>query len=338
MDLLIVEPLDPEVVQWLEVRYRVQYEPDLAREPLALRRLLHSAHAIISPPGVALDEPVLRSAPRLRAIGRLSAGAENIDLEACKRAGVEVVRARNSSAAAEAEFTVGALLQLLRRVPVENEEGLLVGRELGGAAVGLIGMTPAARPLTQLLTAFGAKVCGYDPALAPSDPLWGGWGVRRLALSELFEQCDAVCVLLDYFSRYKGLIGQRYLSSNRRDQVLVSLTMSAVFDEHSLADALGSGRIAAAWFDSLEPGALDRNRPLSQVNNLQVTPRVAGTTRESRQRSAWAVARRIDEILSGPSRRGEPGNPPPTAPAPLPAFRSTVPDDVVDLADDRDPD
>ena len=336
MDLLIVEPLDPEVVQWLEVRYRVQYEPDLAREPLALRRLLHSAQAIISPPGVALDEPVLRAAPRLRAIGRLSAGAENIDLEACKRAGVEVVRARNSSAAAEAEFTVGALLQLLRRVPVENDEGLLVGRELGGAAIGLVGMTPAARPLSQLLTAFGAKVCGYDPALAPADPLWTGWGVRRLALAELFEQCDGVCVLLDYFSRYKGLIGERYLSSSRRNQVLVSLTMSAVFDERALAAALDSGRIAAAWFDSLEPGALDRTRPLSAVSNLQVTPRVAGTTRESRQRSAWAVARRIDEILSGPPKRPEIGLP--TVPAPLPAFRSTVPDDVVDLADDRDPD
>jgi hypothetical protein len=211
MDLMIVEPLDPDVVQWLEVRYQVQYAPGMAREPIELRRSLAAARAIIVPPSVAVDEALLRAAPQLRAVGRLSAGAENVDLDACARAGVEVVRPTNASAAAEAEFAIAALLQLLRRVPVVNAEGLLVGRELGAAQVGLVGMTPAARPLAKLLGAFGAQVVGYDPALHAFDPLWAGWGVRALPLRELFEQCDAVCVMLSYFTRYRGLIGDRFL-------------------------------------------------------------------------------------------------------------------------------
>jgi phosphoglycerate dehydrogenase-like enzyme len=302
----------------------VQYAPELARDPLALRRALPHMRAIITPPSVAIDEAVLRAAQRLRAIGRLSSGAENIDVEACARAGVEIVRPSNASATAEAEFAIGALLQLLRRVPVLNAEGLLVGRELGSARVGIVGMTPAARPLAQLLGAFGAQVVGYDPTLYASDPMWVGWGVRPVALRELFEQCDGVCVLLTYFTRYRGLIGERYLSGSKANQVLVSLSHSNIFDEVALAQALSGARIAAAWFDSMEPGALDRGRPLNQVHNLQVTPRVASTTRESRQRSAWAVARRIDELLSAPAGR--------------PQFRPTSPADVVDLAGDRDPD
>jgi D-3-phosphoglycerate dehydrogenase len=324
MDLIIVEPLDPEVVQWLEVRYRVQHAPELARDPLPLRRVLAPVRAVVIPASVAIDEHVLRAAPRLRAIGRLSSGVENIDLDACNRAGVEVVRPVNASAQAEAEFTIGSLLQLLRRVPVVNAEGLLVGRELGSLKVGLIGMTPAARPLAQLLTAFGASVTGYDPGLHAYDPLWTGWGVKPLALRELIEQSDAVCVLLNYFTRYRGLIGERYLSGCKPDQVLVSLTHSALFEEAALAAVLQSGRMAAAWFDSLQPGALDPGRPLASVRNIQVTPRVAGTTRESRLRSAWAVARRIDELLMAPGR--------PTA------FRPTAPADVVDLSDDPEPD
>ena len=79
--------------------------------------------------------------------------------------------------------------------------------------------------------------------------------------------------------------------------MIVSIAHSALFNEASLADALISGRLAAAWLDSLEPGALDLGRPLHGVENLQITPRVASTTRESRLRSAWAVARRIDEML-----------------------------------------
>lgn len=320
MDLLIVEPLEPEVVQWLEARYRVRVAPGLAREPLALRRAIAGVRAMVTPPSVAVDEAVLTAAPMLRAVGRLSSGVENIDLEACTRAGVEVVRPVGASAQAEAEFVIGTLLQLLRRVPVVNAEGLLVGRELGGARVGLVGMTPAAQPLARLLTAFGAEVLAYDPALHASDPLWAAWGVRPVGLRDLFSQCDGVAVLLAYFSRYRGLIGERFLAGARPNQVLVSLSLSSVFDEAALAEVLDSRRIAAAWFDSLEPGALDPGRPLSTVENLQVTPRVASTTRESRQRSAWAVARRIDELLSDATPRA--------------SFRATASDDVADLADD----
>ncbi len=300
MDLLIVEPLEPEVVQWLDVRFRIRYAPQLALEPLALRRALFDVRAMIIPPSVAVDNTVLRAAPALRAIGRLSSGAENIDLDACTRAGIEVVRPTDATAQAEAEFAIGAMLQLLRRVPVVNAEGLLVGRELGGATVGLVGMTAAVRPLARLLAAFGARVVGYDPTLHVSDPLWRDWGVEPVGLRELVEISDVNCVLLSYYSRYRGLIGERYLMACKSHQVLVSLGHSSSFDERALAHALGSGRLAAAWFDSMEPGMLDPGRPLHGVVNLQVTPRVASTTRESRVRSAWSVARRIDELLSGP--------------------------------------
>ncbi|MCB1997981.1 MAG: phosphoglycerate dehydrogenase [Burkholderiaceae bacterium] len=320
MDLLIVEPLEPDVVQWLEARYPVRLAPELAREPLGLRRALFQVRAMIIPPSVAVDEAALKAAPHLRAIGRLSAGVENIDLDACARANVEVVRPTHAAATAEAEFAIGALLQMLRRVPVVNAEGLLVGRELGGTRIGLVGMTPAAKPLATLLKAFGADVIGYDPGLHASDPLWAQWGVRPVPLRTLMEQSDGVCMLLAFFTRYRGLVGERYLGECKPNQVLVSLTHSSLFEESALAEALDSGRMAAAWLDSLEPGALDPGRPLHGAETLQVTPRVASTTRESRKRSAWSVARRIDEILADTN--------------PMPVFRPTWEGDGADLADD----
>jgi D-3-phosphoglycerate dehydrogenase / 2-oxoglutarate reductase len=316
MDVLIVEPLEPEVMQWLGERHAVRYAPELARDPRALRQALFNVRALVIPPSVALDAQVLHYAPVLRAVGRLSAGAENIDIDACGRAGVEVVRSMTASAVAEAEFMIGALLAMLRRVPVLSPEGLLVGRELGGATVGLIGMVPAARSLAQLLGAFGSRVVGYDPAVHASDNVWARWRVEPVALRELMEQSDAVCVQLTYFSRYQGLIGERFLPYCKPNQVLVSVAHSSVFDQAALADVLGTGRMAAAWFDSLEPGALDPGRPLADIDTLQVTPRVAATTRESRVRAAWAVARRIDELLSAEenSVRG--------------LFKSTAPDEL----------
>jgi len=323
MELLIVEPLDPEVLDWLSMRHAVTYAPHLAHDPREFRAALPRVRALVLPPSVAVDVPVLRAAPRLLTVGRLSSGAENLDLEACARAGVEVVRPATASANAEAEFAIGALLQLFRRVPVINAEGLAVGRELGGSVIGIIGMTPAARPLANLLDTFGARVLGYDPAVHSADGLWARWGVEPMPLRELMEQSDGVCVLLTYFTRYHGLLGTRYLSDCKPSQVLVSLAPTGLFDEHALAQVLATRRMAAAWFDSMEPGLMDPGRPLHMIDAVQITPRVASTTRESRIRSAWSVAQRIDEILRARSPQGD--------------FTSTSPGALAGLEDDPAP-
>ncbi len=309
VDLLIVEPLEEEVVQWLARRHRVIVAPELMRDPRRFRLALRDVQALMLPTTLALDAHALRHAPSLCAVGCVSAGADNIDLDACSRAGVEVVRSVTATAQAEAEFMIGALVTLLRRVPVIGSHGMLVGRELGSARVGLIGMAPAARSIAQMLAVFGSSVVGYDPSLHASDTVWERWGVRPRGLRELLEESDALCIQLNYFNRYSGLLGDRLLPHSKPNQVLVSITFSAVFEEAALARELRSGRIAAAWLDSVEPGALDEGRPLAGIETLQVSPRIASTTRESRLRSAWAVARRIDELLKRagderPERRG----------------------------------
>ncbi len=297
MDVLIAEALEPEVIGWLESRHSVRYAPELALDPRAFRQGLFDVRALIAPPSLALDALTLQHAPRLRVVGRVSAGAENIDLDACARAGVEVVRSLAASAQAEAEFMIHALLSLLRRFPVVGPDGKLAGRELGACTVGLIGMAPAARSMAQMLGGFDAKLVGYDPALHLSDGVWERWRVLPLGLRELLQEADAVCVQLPYFSRYRGLLGERFLPFCKPNQVIVSISHSALFDEAWLAEALATDRLAAVWLDSLEPGALDPGRPLHGIETLQVSPRVASTTRESHRRSAWAVAKRIDELI-----------------------------------------
>jgi phosphoglycerate dehydrogenase-like enzyme len=325
MDVLIVEPIDPDVLKWLAARHPSRYAPELVADAAAFRAALSGVRAVVIPPAVPLDAAALRAAARLRVVGRLSVGAENIDLDACTRAGIEVVRPASAGAVAESEFVVGALLQMLRRVPIINGEGLLVGRELGGSVVGIVGMTPALKPLATLLAAFGARVIGYDPGVHASDDTWPRAGVEPVGLRELVQQADAVAILLPYYPRFAGLFGERLLAEARANQVIVNLSHSTLFDDAALARALTEGPLAAVWFDSVEPGLLDSGRALRHADTLQVTPRVAGTTRESRLRSAWAVARRIDELLAA---------------EPAPAhenFRTTFPGALVDLGGGRGP-
>jgi phosphoglycerate dehydrogenase-like enzyme len=96
----------------------------------------------------------------------------------------------------------------------------------------------------------------------------------------------------------------------------------------ALAEVMNSGQVAAAWFDSMEPGLLEPGRPLHGIAALQVTPRLAGTTRESRTRAAWGVARRMDQLLTAPPADTEP-------PLPPGAFRPSGPGGLTDLATER---
>ncbi len=318
MDLLIVESLEAGLIDWLRRRHSVRHAPELARDPRQLSRALAEARAIIVPASVVIDERTLRRAPRLRAIGRITGGTENIDRAACAHAGVEVVRSTGGAARAEAEFMVGALLSMLRRIPVVTADGLRLGRELGGAAVGLVGLFPSARPLSRLLASFGATLFGYDPAVHGGDSVWARWQVEPLGLRELFERCDAVCVQLGYLDRYQGLIGEQVLPFCKPDQVLVSIGSSALFEAADLAHALGTGRLAAAWLDDVDPASMRPGEPLAGLENLQVTPRVAGTTVESRQRSARAVVERIGRLLDEESAAARETVRTATAPLPRP--------------------
>ena len=315
LDVLIVEPIPAEVQQWLASRHLVRVARELAADPVAARLALSTARAAILPPSVTLDASVLSRSPHLRVVGRLSAGAENIDLEACSRAGVEVARGAGASAAAEAEFVVGALLAMLRRVPILSDGGLLVGRELGACTVGIVGVTPNLDQLVRALRVFGARVLGYDPAVHAGDPVWQQAGVKPAPLLDLMRNCDAVCVLLHAHSRFDGLFGDRLLGAAKQHQVIVSLAHSTLFDDQALARALRDGPLAAAWLDSLEPGAQDPGRALRNLDTLQVTPRVASTTRESRLRGAWLVAQRIDDVLREDPLRRVAAAPTPPRPA-----------------------
>jgi D-3-phosphoglycerate dehydrogenase / 2-oxoglutarate reductase len=299
MDLLIIDTIEPEVLRWLISRHSVRYAPELAFDGPGLRLALQRARAVIACARVPFNEAMLLQAPLLRALGRIHGGAENIDLQACARSGVDVVRSPTGTAQAEAEFMLGAMLSMLRRVPVLDFDGAPVGRELRSCVLGLVGMSPSAKVLSGILSGFGCELLGYDPALHANDSSWPQHGILPRSLAELLASADVLCVQLPFFSRYEGLLGERMLAHCKPDQVVVCVTHSAIFDYTALALALQSGRLGCAWLDSAWPaGTLDEHHPLNHNDKLQITHQLAGTTRESKLRSAWDVARRIDDLLA----------------------------------------
>lgn len=303
MDILLIEKLVPEAVDWLQARHRVAFRPELAQDPTALRAAMYRVGAVVLPRKLVVTGEFLDFAPCLRAVARLHADTDNTDLEACHERRVQVIHARTAHVRSNAEFLLAALLMLYRRgigLPLAGQRhaDIRLGREINGSTVGLLGLAPVAHTLAMLLRSLGARMIGYDPAIHASSPMWSRLNVEPVTLEALMANADAVSVQVMYASRYQGFINEHVLAHCKPGQYWVGVSRSALFDGEALGAALADGRIDACVLDGAEAGFASRGASLHEADNLYLTPRLGSHTREARARASWYVAGRIHEVLA----------------------------------------
>ncbi len=303
MDILLLERLVPEAMAWLESRHSIEYRPDLAADPAALRRAVYKAEAVVLPRKVPVTREFLDFAPRLRAVARMHVGTDNTDLEACRDRHVRVIQASTATVRSNAEYLLASLLLLYRRgigsvMAGDRHAEIRLGREINGSVIGILGLAPAAHALALMLTSLGARLIGYDPAVHHTAPIWQRLQVQPVSLAELMAKSDAVSVQVMYASRYQGFVNDKVLAHCKPGQLWVGISRSALFDPDALARALTDGRIEALMLDGAESGFASRGTALHERENLFLTPRIGSHTREARLRSSWYVAHRVHEALT----------------------------------------
>ena len=328
MDILLVDQLVPEALAWLEARHSVEYRPELAADPSAMRKATYKVRAVVLPRKVVVTKEFLDFAPLLKAVARMHASADNTDLEACRDRKVRVIQATSSNIRSNAEYLLASMLLLFRPGIVSAVAGrpaeLKMGRELNGSVVGIFGLAPTAHTLSMLLRGLGAKLIGYDPAVHHTASIWNRLQVQPVSVKELVANADAITVQVLYASRYQGFINDKMLAHCKPGQVWVGLSRSQLFDPAALARALTDGRIDACMLDGAAPDFAAPGTPLHELKNLILTPRLGSSTREARMRASWYVVHRVhetlvsprpnpDNIISEPVELDEPFVPAPTA-------------------------
>jgi phosphoglycerate dehydrogenase-like enzyme len=303
MEVLLVDPLVPEALSWLQERHEVAFRPELADSPAALRKAVGETRAMVLPPHVVVSREFLNFAPKLELVARMQLSSDNTDLDACARRRVRVVQARSATMRSNAEYILYGLLMLYRRGMVSallgrKLEHVRMGRELAGSTVGMLGLAPVAHTLAPMLKALGVRLIGYDPAVHHAAPIWDKLGVEPVPVNELLARSDAVSLQVIYATRFRGWINDHLLNHCKPGQLWVSVSRSSLFDPESLALALCDGRIDACLLDGAAEGFAAEGSPLHGVPNLHLTPRLGAHTREAKLRASWYVAHRIHETLS----------------------------------------
>jgi phosphoglycerate dehydrogenase-like enzyme len=290
MSVLLVDPLVPEALSWLQERHDVVFSPELADNPLALRKAIAGTRALVLPAHVVVSREFLDFAPNLRLIGRMQLSSDNTDLDACARRRVRVVQARSATVRSNAEYVLYGLLMLYRRGMVSALLGrklahVRMGRELAGSTIGMLGLAPVG-------------LVGYDPAVHHAAPIWNKLGVEPVSVEQLLARADAVSLQVIYATRFRAWINERMLNHCKQGQLWVSVSRSSLFDAEALAMALSDGRIDACLLDGASEGFAAEGTPLHGIPNLHLTPRLGAHTREAKLRASWYVAHRIHETLS----------------------------------------
>ena len=244
------------------------------------------------------DESVFASAPRLRAIARYGVGTDSVDLEAARRHGVTVTNTPGANTTAVAELTLALILALARDLPAAASAARAGqwqrrrGWELAGKTLGLIGLGQIGRAVAERARGFGMTLVGHDPyTSAPA-------GVEQLDLDALWPRADVISLHVGLDRSTRHLIDAEVIARCKPTAVIVNTARGGLVDESALADALRTGRIAAAAADVFErepPG----DSPLLALPNFIATPHLGATTREATQRMGSAAAADVVAVLTG---------------------------------------
>lgn len=306
-DIIITEFMDEDAVDRLREAYDVRYDPALVDDRDTLAALLGQATALIVRNRTVVDEPLLAAAPDLRVVGRLGVGLDNIDVAACDARSIAVIPATGANAVSVAEYVVACLL-VLRRGGVYHATGRLVaggwprqelvGHEVAGMRLGLIGLGGIARLVADRVQALGVSVAAYDPFLADDDSIWQEVE-RHEHLSDLLPVSDAVSLHVPLTPETHHLLDAAALALLPRGALVINTARGGIVDEAALADALTDGRLGGAALDVFEQEPLDDTAVarFADVPNLLLTPHVAGVTVESNVAVSALVADRVREVL-----------------------------------------
>ncbi len=307
MRVVIAEFMDPAAVDRLRARFDVHYDPALVERPEPLREALADAGALIVRNRTPVNAALLARAPRLKVVGRLGVGLDNIDLDACRARGIEVIPATGANAQTVAEYVVCTAMMLLRGVYGASAEvaagrwpraALAGGRELAGKVFGLVGFGGIGQATARLARAFGVRLAAHDPWLAPGHPIARELGVEWLDLEPLLAAADVVSLHLPLTHATRGLLDGRRLGLMKRGAVLINTARGGIVDEAALAERLRAGHLGGAVLDVYAVEPLPATSPLAGAPNLILTPHVAGVTRESNTRVSDLIAERVIEFLS----------------------------------------
>ena len=305
--VLVTDEIDADGLALLlaEPRLQVDEVPTLPVAELLGR--IADYDAIVGRSASRISGELLRAATRLRVVGRAGVGVDNVDMQTATELGIAVINAPAGNTVAVAELLFGSLLALLRHIVRADtsmhagrwDRSALLGSELKGRALGIVGVGRIGSEVAMRALAFGMDVIGYDPYVG--DERFRALRIRRApSLDALLPDADILTIHTPLTPETTGLIGRRELARMPSGAVLCNLARGGIVDDGALALALENGTLRGACIDAFAKEPLPADHPLRALSNVLLTPHLGASTAEAQRNVAVDVCEAVrDALLHG---------------------------------------
>ena len=307
-DVLISEFMDQGVAEGLLADFDTHWDPDLWGNRDELKAQIASAKAIVVRNGTKVDVDLLDAAPNLKVVARMGVGLDTIDVEACKARGIEVCPSIGANAVSVAEYVIATAMVLLRGPTYFATSDVAGGAwdrpkfagstEIAGRVMGIVGFGSIGQVVGEKARGMGMQVIAYDAMMPDDHPAWKD--ARRVELDDLVATSDVISLHCPKLPETIDLIDKRQFGRMKSDAVLINSARGGIVNEADCAAALRSGQIAGAALDTLdvEPIKPDVGALFQGIENLILTPHVAGVTKESNRRIAEVAAENVRRVMA----------------------------------------
>ncbi|MDA8584834.1 hydroxyacid dehydrogenase [Rhodobacteraceae bacterium] len=308
-DVLISEFMDKGVAEGLISEFDVHWDPDLWGKRDELKQQIAKAKAIIVRNGTLVNEDLLDAAPNLQVVARMGVGLDTIDVAACKSRGIEVCPSIGANAVSVAEYVIATAMILLRGPTYFATPDVVAGNwdrpkfagstEIADRVMGIVGFGSIGQVVGKKARGMGMDVIAYDAMMPDDHPAWNH--ARRVELDDLIAGADVVSLHCPKLPETIDLIDKRQFGRMKNHAVLVNSARGGIVNESDCAEALRSGQIAGAALDTLdiEPITPEVGALFQGIDNLILTPHVAGVTKESNRRIAEVAAENVRRVMAG---------------------------------------
>jgi glyoxylate reductase len=293
--VFVTRRLPGEALGRLVAAHEAQVWPDsMQPPPEELRARAPELEGLLTMLTDVVDAGLVEAAPRLRAISNYAVGVDNIDLEAATARGIPVGNTPGVLTESTADLALALMLGIARRLAEGDayvrrgewrtwDPSLLLGRDLHGATVGIVGLGRIGKAVARRLEGFGCELLHTSRE--------GG-----VDLPELLARSDFVTLHAPLTPGTRGLIGDEALSAMKPTAYLINTARGPLVDTGALSRALHDGAIAGAALDVTDPEPLPGDHALLDVPNLLVLPHIASATHATRERMAEMA---VDNVLAG---------------------------------------
>lgn len=300
--VLVCDKIDQKGIEIMKKSgLQVDYMPDIKGDEL--ERMVKDYDILVVRGRTRVTREVIDANPKMKIIGRVGVGLDNIDVIYAESRNIRVVNADVAAMNAVAELVVGLMLSLARKIPVadvgiKNGKWLkkeLKGIELKGKYLGIVGLGKIGRRVGRIARGFGMNIIGYD--VIPVDQQFAREvGLVKTDLNTLLSSADFVTLHVPLTDDTRFLINEQRLNLMKKTACIINTSRGSVVDEKALYSALNGGMIAGAALDVFEVEPTNNN-DLVQLPNVVCTPHIGAQTAEAQGLAAIVIAEKIIQIL-----------------------------------------